>query len=78
MEATTRASGDLPSSMRLGQFPQHNRAKRSITLDIKAAADVDALKRLVRDADILIQNLRPVSSTISASALTRCWRSILG
>jgi len=40
-------------------FHSNNRAKRSITLDIKAAADVDALKRLVRDADILIQNLRP-------------------
>jgi formyl-CoA transferase len=28
-------------------------------LDIKSAADVDRLKTLVRDADILIQNLRP-------------------
>src|SRR6201999_4370551 len=37
----------------------NNRGKKSITLDIKAAADVDKLKRLVRDADVLIQNLRP-------------------
>jgi crotonobetainyl-CoA:carnitine CoA-transferase CaiB-like acyl-CoA transferase len=40
-------------------FHSNNRAKRSVTLDIKSAADVDRLKTLVRDADILIQNLRP-------------------
>jgi crotonobetainyl-CoA:carnitine CoA-transferase CaiB-like acyl-CoA transferase len=40
-------------------FHSNNRAKRSITLDIKSAADVEQLKTLVRDADILIQNLRP-------------------
>jgi crotonobetainyl-CoA:carnitine CoA-transferase CaiB-like acyl-CoA transferase len=40
-------------------FHSNNRAKRSITLDIKSAADVAKLTELVRDADILIQNLRP-------------------
>ncbi|HEY8290237.1 MAG TPA: CoA transferase [Acetobacteraceae bacterium] len=40
-------------------FHSNNRGKRSITLDIKAAADVAHLKRLASDADILIQNLRP-------------------
>jgi crotonobetainyl-CoA:carnitine CoA-transferase CaiB-like acyl-CoA transferase len=40
-------------------FHTNNRGKRSVTLDIKSAADVEKLKRLVRDADILIQNLRP-------------------
>ena len=40
-------------------FHSNNRGKRSITLDIKADADVIHLKRLVADADILIQNLRP-------------------
>jgi crotonobetainyl-CoA:carnitine CoA-transferase CaiB-like acyl-CoA transferase len=40
-------------------FHSNNRAKRSITLDIKDAADVARLTGLVRDADILIQNLRP-------------------
>jgi formyl-CoA transferase len=40
-------------------FHSNNRAKRSITLDIKSAADVAKLTALVRDADILIQNLRP-------------------
>jgi crotonobetainyl-CoA:carnitine CoA-transferase CaiB-like acyl-CoA transferase len=40
-------------------FHTNNRGKRSVTLDIKSADDVAKLKRLVADADILIQNLRP-------------------
>ena len=39
-------------------FHVTNRNKRSVTLDMKNAADVEKLKTLVRDADILIQNLR--------------------
>jgi crotonobetainyl-CoA:carnitine CoA-transferase CaiB-like acyl-CoA transferase len=40
-------------------FHSNNRAERSITLDIKNAADVERLTALVQHADILIQNLRP-------------------
>ncbi len=40
-------------------FYSQNRNKRSVTLDLKLAADVDALHRLCETADILIQNLRP-------------------
>jgi formyl-CoA transferase len=40
-------------------FHANNRGKRSVTLDIKSLTDVQKLKDLVRDADILIQNLRP-------------------
>ena len=40
-------------------FHSNNRAKRSITLDIKSAVDVARLTALVEHADILIQNLRP-------------------
>jgi crotonobetainyl-CoA:carnitine CoA-transferase CaiB-like acyl-CoA transferase len=40
-------------------FHSNNRGKRSVTLDIKRAADVEKLKGLVPQADILIQNLRP-------------------
>jgi len=40
-------------------FHSNNRGKKSITLDIKKAEDVAALKRLAGEADILIQNLRP-------------------
>ncbi len=47
------ANGDSVS------FHSNNRGKRSITLDIKNAGDIDKLKSLVRHADILIQNLRP-------------------
>jgi len=40
-------------------FHANNRGKKSVTLDIKSAADVAKLKALAQDADILIQNLRP-------------------
>jgi len=40
-------------------FHTINRGKRSVTLDIKRAADVAALKALACEADILVQNLRP-------------------
>ena len=39
-------------------FHVTNRNKRSVTLDMKNVADVEKLKTLARDADILIQNLR--------------------
>ncbi len=40
-------------------FHSQNRNKRSVTLDLKAPADVAALHGLCETADILIQNLRP-------------------
>ncbi len=40
-------------------FHAQNRNKRSVTIDIKSAADIERLKDLVRKSDILIQNLRP-------------------
>ncbi len=40
-------------------FHATNRNKRSVTLDIKSADDVARLKALGREADVLIQNLRP-------------------
>ena len=40
-------------------FHAQNRNKRSVTIDIKSADDIERLKDLVRKADILIQNLRP-------------------
>ncbi len=40
-------------------FHSQNRNKRSITLDLKKAEDVEALHKLCETADILIQNLRP-------------------
>lgn len=40
-------------------FRANNRNKKSVTLDIKSARDVERIKALAQDADILIQNLRP-------------------
>ena len=40
-------------------FHGQNRNKLGVTLDLKAAADMEALHRLCETADILIQNLRP-------------------
>jgi crotonobetainyl-CoA:carnitine CoA-transferase CaiB-like acyl-CoA transferase len=40
-------------------FASLNRNKRSITLDLKDAQDVDVFRRLVKDAQVLIENNRP-------------------
>ncbi len=40
-------------------FLSVNRNKRSITLDLKSAGGLEALKRLVRSADVLVENFRP-------------------
>src|SRR6266852_3508089 len=40
-------------------FLNNNRNKRSIVLDLKTAAGLEALMRLVAGADVLVQNFRP-------------------
>jgi crotonobetainyl-CoA:carnitine CoA-transferase CaiB-like acyl-CoA transferase len=40
-------------------FQNLHRNKRSITLDLKQAAGVAVLKRLVAEADVLVENYRP-------------------
>src|SRR5258708_3524092 len=40
-------------------FLSVNRNKRSITLDLKSAAGLEALRRLVTSADVLVENFRP-------------------
>jgi crotonobetainyl-CoA:carnitine CoA-transferase CaiB-like acyl-CoA transferase len=40
-------------------FATSNRSKRSIVIDLKQAAGVDLLKRLVSTADVFVQNFRP-------------------
>jgi crotonobetainyl-CoA:carnitine CoA-transferase CaiB-like acyl-CoA transferase len=42
-----------------GSFAQVNRNKRSVVLDLKREAAADALRRLVADADVLVENFRP-------------------
>jgi len=40
-------------------FVNINRSKRSVTLNLKHAEGVETLRRLVADADVLVQNFRP-------------------
>lgn len=40
-------------------FLNTNRSKRSIVLDLKSAAGSEAIRRLIRDADVLVYNRRP-------------------
>jgi len=40
-------------------FASLNRNKRSVTLNLKLATDVDLFKALIKDADVLLENNRP-------------------
>ena len=40
-------------------FNAVNRGKRSVVLNLKTSAGVDAVKELIRDADIFVENYRP-------------------
>jgi crotonobetainyl-CoA:carnitine CoA-transferase CaiB-like acyl-CoA transferase len=52
--------GDAPGGPRHGSdFQNLHRNKRSLSLNLKAPAGLDILKRLVREADVLVENFRP-------------------
>lgn len=40
-------------------FVSSNRGKKGIAIDLKSAAGVDAVKRMVVDVDVVVQNFRP-------------------
>jgi crotonobetainyl-CoA:carnitine CoA-transferase CaiB-like acyl-CoA transferase len=42
-----------------GIFANNNRGKRSIVVDLKQADGKDLVRRLIADADVLVQNFRP-------------------
>ena len=51
-----RTSGDSQFS---AMFVSSNRGKRSVALDLKQPAALDALRTLIARADVLVQNFRP-------------------
>lgn len=52
-------SGRLPPEIGGLNFQGLNRNKRGITVDIGQPAGVELVQRLVRDADVLVENFRP-------------------
>lgn len=54
-------------------FHLFNRGKKSIALDLKSQKGLDALHTLIKDADILIHNLRPgVTQSLGIDGKTLC------
>lgn len=50
---------DVPHPEKSGAFLFLNTSKRGITLDLKTPAGKEALKRLVKDADVLVESFKP-------------------
>jgi crotonobetainyl-CoA:carnitine CoA-transferase CaiB-like acyl-CoA transferase len=55
----TRSVGPRRNPGMAANFLQFNRSKRSIVLDLKNAVGREALLRIVRNADVLMYNMRP-------------------
>jgi len=53
------AGGDYARKLSPALFDQVNRGKASITLDLRLADDVAAFRRLVADADVVVESFRP-------------------
>jgi len=51
--------GDYARAMSAEMFSAVNRGKKSVTLDLRQAADVALFKKLVADADVVIESFRP-------------------
>src|SRR6187549_576765 len=47
------------ANRRNGDFQNLNRNKRSLTLDFKKAEGIEIFRRLVEDADVVVENWRP-------------------
>jgi crotonobetainyl-CoA:carnitine CoA-transferase CaiB-like acyl-CoA transferase len=60
IEPPLGGEGDpIPEGRTGSDFQNLQRNKRSCTLNLKAADGVEILKRLARDADVLVENFRP-------------------
>ena len=53
------AEPGLNAALMGASFLAQNAGKRSVTIDLKKAAGKDVFRRLVRTADVLIENFRP-------------------
>lgn len=51
--------GDYARALSPDLFKQVNRGKKSVTLDLKQADDLERFKRLVASADVVIESFRP-------------------
>jgi len=49
------------SGMGRGFFPTFNRGKKSVQLDLKTTAGIEALNRLLATADVFVENFRDIS-----------------
>ena len=58
-----------------GIFINNNRGKRSLVIDVKQPAGLDAMRTLIADADVLIQNFRPGRWIASALGGKQCTNS---
>src|SRR5712691_10761424 len=53
------ADPDLNAALMGASFLAQNAGKRSVTVNLKSAAGTDVFRRLVRSADVVIENFRP-------------------
>ena len=51
--------GDYARSLSADLFALVNRGKKSVALDLRRAEEADAFRRLVKDADVVIESFRP-------------------